>query len=95
MIYDWKCVNCGFVRESNLPGPCPQCGDRMSKRFSFSVASSFQPHYNYSVGEYVTSMQHFRDTLSRKSDDLSSRLGIDHHFTVHDHSDKLGVTDDD
>jgi fibronectin type 3 domain-containing protein len=67
----------------------------MAKRFSFSVHSSFQPHFNYSVGEYVTSLQHFKDTLSRKGDLLSERLGTEHRYAYHDHNDKLGVTPDD
>lgn len=100
-IYEWRCTRCGFIKETTrqyLSENCPQCGDSLRRRFSFNAPAPncfFQPHFNYSVGEYVTSRQDFADKLHRKGDAMSERLGIDHDYQPHDHGDRVGVTDDD
>lgn len=40
-------------------------------------ASSFKPHYNHSVGKWVSSDQHFRDELKRAGEHTSQVLGMD------------------
>ena len=97
MTYDWKCVTCGFVRESPLPTACPQCGVPMRKKYSVHTpapSTHFQPHFTRSLGQWVTSMADFRAKLSARSDAMSERLGIDHAYAPHDHSDRLGVTEE-
>lgn len=98
-LYEWKCVRCGFVCETfeQSAGACPQCGDRMKRKYSVAVKPMFHAHFNWSVGEYVTSMQDFKDKLSRKGDAQSERLGIEHRYRAVDHGDKeaLGIQSDD
>ena len=95
--WDWKCVRCGFVKESRLQVACPQCGDRMQKKYAVMTPGPncfFQAHWNRSVGQWVTSRQDFTDALHRKGDEQSERLGIEHRYETHDHGDKIGVTED-
>jgi len=45
---------------------------------------AFQPHYNYAVGQYVTSWADFNDKLRRLGDIQSERTGISSTYeTVH------------
>lgn len=86
--FDWKCQTCGFVKEAPEPAPCPQCGDSLRKQFCFGiqpVARRFQPGFNMSLGEYVTSPQDFRDKLKKKGDQMSERLGTEHNYQPRDH----------
>ena len=43
----------------------------------FRPTCAFQPHYNWSVGEYVETDRDYRDALKRCSDEQSARTGID------------------
>lgn len=42
--------------------------------------STFEPHFNYAVGRYVSSQQEFESALSRLSDANSERTGITHNY---------------
>lgn len=87
MIYEWKCKNCQTIHElsvysSSTPIQC-SCGGEL-KRFFGSVqlntSSAFKPHFNHSVGEYVSNERDFRSALARKADENSLRTGTDHHY---------------
>lgn len=41
---------------------------------------TFEPHYNWSVGRYVTTRQDFEDALKRCAEDNSVATGIDHDY---------------
>lgn len=55
-----------------------------------------EPHYNYAVGQHISSMGQFTSELHRRSDELSETTGADHNFQPVDLTDKkaLGVTDE-
>lgn len=73
----------------------------MKKRFQFSTPSpriQFQPHFNYSVGQYVTSNRSFDEALKRKGDEASNHTGVHHDYIRLDPDSsgkqQAGVTDD-
>jgi hypothetical protein len=97
MTYEWKCTNCGFVKDGPWPEPCPQCQSYMRRKYRVYTPGPncfFQPHWNRSVGRWVTSRADFVDALHRKGDEQSERLGLEHRYEPHDHGDRIGVTDD-
>jgi hypothetical protein len=63
---------------------CPSCGTTLTRKYSFRIGSSFQPHYNPSVGRYVRNEADFQSALSAASDAASEYTGIPHHFVAHD-----------
>lgn len=68
----------------------------MSRKYSFNIQSSFQPHYNPAVGSYVTSRSDFNDRLKVISEEASIKTGIHHDFKPHDAQDHeaFGLTAD-
>lgn len=82
MIYEYKCRLCGSQRESqshNDVQAC-SCGGASKRVFSFNSGPSFSPHFNHSVGRYVSSNTDFNDALKQASDAQSLRTGLDHKF---------------
>lgn len=78
-----QCVNCGapqLVRTASMP----------------AFKRPMEPHYNYAVGQHISSMGQFTSELHRRSDELSETTGADHNFQPVDLTDKkaLGVTDE-
>jgi hypothetical protein len=57
--------------------PCPHCGQRALVRITRpgAVVLQFQPHFNESVGEYVSSPADFHDALKRKAEDNWTEMG--------------------
>lgn len=41
---------------------------------------AFQPHFNFSVGQHVSSESEMREILRKQSDDQSERTGIAHNY---------------
>lgn len=84
MIYAYRCVSCGFKtdRTTRPAAPCPSCGSLMKRDYSFTQFSPpvFQPHFNYSIGRYVSSQKDFDDQLKSHSDSYSERLGLTANF---------------
>lgn len=99
-IWEWKCRTCGYVKETiaEAAGPCPQCGGHMGRRYSVNTPgpnSFFRPHFNWSLGRWVTSPRDFNDGLKRKGEEMSERLGIEHNYVPHEHGDRIGVSEED
>lgn len=96
-IYEFRCRECGNARESQSREilPC-RCGGVLRRVFHCNFPSSFKPHFNHSVGQYVDSEQHFRDILKHTSERESARQGVDVNLVPVDPADKkgLGVTDE-
>ena len=96
MIYEYLCRNCGRRKEtqSRVPDVCV-CGNVYRRVYYCNPMAAFQPHFNHSVGEYVTSKQDFMDVLKRKSDEAST-TGVEHNYQYVDPADTraLGVTDE-
>ncbi len=68
--------------------------------FALTRVSSVQPHYNHSIGSYVRNSGHLKSEFSRKSDEMSERMGqhvdyqpIDPYDLKHS-PESFGVTDE-
>lgn len=83
-IYEYRCTNCGASTDStsrNITHPSNCCQAPLRRKFSVNVASTFKPHFNNAVGQYVRNEQEFRDALKRGSEQQSERTGMEHNYT--------------
>lgn len=112
MRYDYKCQNCGAemdddsFRPIGSPHPsrkCPLCGGvflraicRVSIQRGMDWGGSFQPHFNQTVGEPVTSLRDFHEKLAAKARANTEATGIEHVYTTTDPRDRaaFGITDE-
>jgi hypothetical protein len=103
--YTFRCDVCGWTTHqytvAEIGGvidyPCLHCGGPLRRIISsFGIKTSFQPHFNYSVGEYVQSDSHFRDALKRCAEEQYLQTGSSSDYTYVDGADisSMGVTDD-
>ena len=102
--YTYRCLQCGRERveyhtfeDSDVCVPCLHCLVYMRKVLGVNVIhTSIEPHYNSSVGAYVTSMSDLSDRMKIASDAATERTGIPHDFRPVDPRDteKLGVTEE-
>lgn len=80
-IFVFRCSGCMDEFESGTPIPefsCPRCGGLLQRVYStFSVAKSFQPHFNHSVGQYVRSASHYSAILRQASAEQSEKTGME------------------
>lgn len=85
-LYEYRCPSCHTTLETTTrDNPiCPNCLCACTRRFSFNLPSSFQPHYNPSVGRYVRNEADFKAALSKASDDASEYTGVVHKFVPQD-----------
>jgi hypothetical protein len=67
------------------------CSEIARRRFSFSVLTPIQEHFNLATGTYVSNEQQVKDELKRQSDDLSARTGFNHDFQYLSPSDMQDV----
>jgi DNA-directed RNA polymerase subunit RPC12/RpoP len=98
VAYAYRCDGCGTSIESNVRGdrvPC-SCGLTASRRFRFSMSTSFREHFNVATGQYVNNNREFTDALKRASEEQTARTGLEVNLEPVDYSDKaaLGVTDE-
>lgn len=54
------------------------------KTVQLRPSTAFQPHFNYSVGEYVETEEQFRSSLRRRADENSIATGTDHNYEMRD-----------
>ena len=88
--YQFNCPSCRqnyTVTQPNHPQPCPSCGARVNRVYSFTTGKGMPEHYNNAVGEFVSSRTQFYDGLKRKSEEAWARTGLDHDFQPVDPSD--------
>ena len=81
--YQYRCNRCQRLFASGQRADamtCPDCYGHAPRKFSFNVAVSMKEHWNTAVGQYVSNRREFEDGLKRKSEEASTRLGIDHEF---------------
>lgn len=98
-MYEFKCKQCRLVYTlmSRTDPKCPRCNAKEAARvFSFNPLTSFQPHYNISVGKWVNSEREFKDALKVASANATLRTGIEHNFVPVDARDReaVGATDE-
>lgn len=82
-LYEFKCRKCGLrssTMEYGTEISCPVCSIPKSRVYSFAIKSSFVPHYNTSVGKFVSSQSEFNSELRRLSDQQTERTGITHNY---------------
>lgn len=103
-LFDFAC-ECGHVQRDIFQPiatttstiPCPACQNVARKVLSFpAVKKPFRPHFNMSVGKYVTNESEFKAALSQASDVASARTGIDHNYTpisAQEQREVMGVDD--
>jgi hypothetical protein len=62
-----------------IPHTCtgPDCFGCRVKTVQFRATPAFQPHFNHSVGQFVSTDREYRDALKRCAEDQSARTGID------------------
>jgi hypothetical protein len=76
-VYQFICKNHEPPIVIDAPGalPCPACGVVMGKNWSsvqLRGAPAFQPHFNHSVGRYVSSSRDFDEALRRGGEDQNT-----------------------
>lgn len=104
-VYEFTCAACtshfslsrSIAEYSRAPTPrCPDCNVPLARTYDIPViASSFQAHWNPSVGAYVKNMGEFNSALSRRSDEQAAATGDDTKYVAADPRDvasDLGVS---
>lgn len=96
-IYEFRCRDCGRGRESQSRDvlPCP-CGSIYRRVFHCNFPSAFTPHFNHSVGRFISSEYEFKEVLKQTSESESLRQGTTVNYVPVDPKDTkaLGVTDE-
>ena len=108
MIYLYQCKGCGMEAQDEtfcklgefLPRvSCAVCGGRLVRtvgRVSVvkGMEMGFQPHFNNTVGEPVTSLHDFKEKLAAKARAQTEATGIEHTYAMTDprDSEAHGVT---
>lgn len=93
ILYEFRCKDCG--RHEDLPSRTPpfscSCGGRLVRVFAVNTrrTTTFQAHYNHSVGRYVRSDAEFRSALSELSDHASRTTGVTHSYAPIDPRDMV------
>lgn len=75
------------ARDALTDTPCtdtPDCPGTFKRVFSFSAPDMFEPHWNASVGKYVTSKSELKSELARASEAATARTGVEHNFSLID-----------
>lgn len=92
-VYEYRCPTDGKVFEYFKSEPteehCPTHGNVLRRKYSFAVPKLFVPHYNHSVGRYVTSESDFRSALKKASDEASATTGVEHNYVPIDYREAM------
>lgn len=64
----------------------PDCFGCRVKTINLRNRTAFQPHFNYSVGDYVDSELAFTDALKRRAEENSIATGTEHNYEMRDPS---------
>lgn len=81
-LYEYACRRCGHSEDRlqrDLTLTCPECNSPLYRQWGFNVKDGFQPHFNHSIGQYVTSKQQFLDGLKRGGDKAGSTYTMVEH----------------
>lgn len=74
-VYAFICRNCRVTIDAPGELPCPVCGVVMKKdwgQVQLRGAPAFQPHFNHSVGRFVTSSRDFDEALRRGAEEQNT-----------------------
>jgi hypothetical protein len=69
-----------------IPHTCtgPGCFGCKVKTLQLRPTTAFRPHFNYSVGRYVTTEHEFRETLRRRAEENTIATGTEHQYEMRD-----------
>lgn len=94
--YEYRCPEHGVftsdLRHNRTLCPVSRCSSMGKRVFSFRTTAPtrvFTPHFNYTVGEYVSSPQQFNDALKKINDRTGQNLTP---FDVHDYTPTTDAT---
>jgi len=102
-VYEYRCPTCrarltSTTRGDRLDASCAACGDPGPhvRVFSVAIHRPMMEHFNRTVGKPISSMQQFRDELSRKGAEYTERTGIEVNYQPIDLADQkaVGATDE-
>jgi hypothetical protein len=77
MMYSYECQRCGPFTSQRRGDThrCPNCELPSQRRWSFRTATKgFEPHFNHSVGAYVSSSRHFDEMLKIRGDEAGTQM---------------------
>lgn len=99
-LYEFKCPSHGTVSTTTQYGVVPECElckNQMRRIYSFYVEKAFVPHFNPSVGAFVSSQTDFNNRLAAMSEAETERTGIYHNYIPIEQGDAagFGLTSDD
>lgn len=81
-LYEYACRKCGHSEDRlqrDLALSCPECDSLLHRQWGFAVKEAWQPHFNHSVGKYVSNRGEFNDALKRGGDAAgSSFVSVEH-----------------
>jgi DNA-directed RNA polymerase subunit RPC12/RpoP len=89
-LYNYRCSRCNrlFACETRADATtCSYCQGQAIRKFSFSVSTGLQEHWNTAVGQYVKNERDMSEALKRQSEAMSIRTGIDHDYQYVDPAD--------
>lgn len=104
-LYEYACRNCGHSEDRlqrDLSLQCPECDRPLYRQWGFAVKEAFQPHFNYSVGQYVSTKAEFKDALKKGGDAHNTTYSMIEHGDLprtehgmeetnrHNHNTKVG-----
>lgn len=73
---------------------CPDCRSPLVKQYSVpQIKLGLRPHWDYQLGEYISSEAQRDSVLHRKSDEQSERTGIPHDYKMVDRDASAGTGD--
>lgn len=100
-MYEWKCKRCGTVSISLTYGVAPGCTicdvtDDQHRVYTFHTKAMFVPHFNPSVGRYVTSQADFTEALKEAGAREEQRTGIATSYVAREQgdADAFGVSEE-
>lgn len=100
--YQFQCQFCYqdyTITSPENPPPCPSCGAKAKRVYSFTTGRGMPEHFNNAVGQFVSNKSQFYDALKIKSEEDSIRRGMTVDYQPVDPSDMKdaaahGVTDE-
>lgn len=92
-IYQFKCNTCHVIWERFYPiseysdsdmRVCPECQQKLGRIYSFAKVKTFEPHYNSSLGKYVSTQRDMKNTLRNLEVEAAERLGYEPKYALYD-----------
>lgn len=101
-LYTFRCASCSWEcievmsfseHTRHRPGTHAGCGGQFDQVLSLNFHRSLPEHFNHSIGSYVSNSAGLTTELSRKSDEMSERMGFAVKYETVDPRDTPGVSE--